>query len=249
MYPKQHLWTSKATSGYFYNNTWNLYYCKRASQKYVKQCIQNTRLLLTGDSTTLAWYEFLRDQLNCSQTSGRWPKEKWHKRNVCIISSINFTMEWLPHGQPFFGGTKWHTFRYTTTPISKYISEIGSDINTIIVIHLYIHFTAYHHSVFRDRVRLISKSVRELFQRNKNAKVIIKGPHTYLNTSLGSDCLNDYYGYVYRDILAEEFKGLHDKIIYMDQKDMTIAKDITSHHPPKEVVREAVHQMFSYLCE
>ena len=247
LYPKEHLWMT--STGYFYNNIWYPRHCYRAFGRDVRQCLHGTRLVITGDSTTLAWYKFLQSNLSCSQVSGSWPKNKWHRKNICVIRSINFTMEWLPHGQPFYGGTMWHTNKYTISPIARHINELNSDVRTIIVIHLYIHFTAYHHNIFRDRVRLISKSVRDLFLRNKNATVLIKGPHTYSTTSLGSDCLNDYFGYLYRDILFEEFQGLHDRVIYTDQKDMTIAKCITSHHPPQEVVTESVYQMLSYICE
>lgn len=77
---------------------------------------------------------------------------------------------------------------------------------------------------------------------------MIKAPHTYKIKDTRGNRLDDYFGYAYKDIMMEEFEGLRDKIVFMDQKDMTIAKALTENHPPVGVVKEAVFQMFNYLC-
>ena len=175
-------------------------------------------------------------------------KEKWHKRSICTVPSLNFTMEWLPHAQPFCVGG-FDTNKYTLNSMLRHLNEINDDGKYVFVIHSFMHIVPYHHSVFRERMRRLSNAVKDFLQRNKRAKVLIKGPHTYFNTPAASQRLSDYFGYLYRDIMYEEFLGLHDKVIYMDQKDMTIAKALTWNHPPVEVVREAIYQMFSYICQ
>ena len=60
--------------------------------------------------------------------------------------------------------------------------------------------------------------------------------------------MNDFFGYPYRDIIYEEFTGLHDKVVYMDQKDMTTSESNKDLHPSEEIVRESVYQLFSYIC-
>ena len=78
---------------------------------------------------------------------------------------------------------------------------------------------------------------------------MIKGPHTYKIPDLRGNRLNDYFGYVYKDIMFKAFEGLHDKIVFMDQADMTTAKGLVKNHPPEDVVKEAVFQMFDYICK
>ena len=77
---------------------------------------------------------------------------------------------------------------------------------------------------------------------------LIKGPHTYKIPDSRCYRLNDYFEYVYKDIMRKEFEGLHDKIVFMDQADMTTAKGLVDNHPPEDVVKEAVFQIFDYLC-
>ena len=249
-YPRQDLWTESRPTGYFYNNTWKLHHCNGPSGNDFKECLRDTRLLITGDSTTRPWYSFLCKTFSCTQTTESWTTAKWHKRSTCYNSSYNLTIQWLPHAQPFFSfpDDRWDTYKYTVGSITRHINELDSNIKAIIVIHMYVHLAAFHHSVFRERIRLVSNSIRLYLIRNKNAKILIKGPHTYATTSIGNDCMSDYIGYLYRDIMFEEFQGLHERVTYMDQKDMTIAKNVYSHHPPDEVIRGAVYQMLGYIC-
>ena len=248
-YPKQELWKIIQPTGYFYKNVWYLHHCNGPSTKDLKRCLRDTYLMISGDSTTRQWYQYLLPYLSCEPTTEAWTKLTWHKRSTCRIPSINFTMEWLPHGQPFSVGIHFDVNKYTLNAESNQIDEIRNDVKVVYVIHMFMHKLAFHYSVFTDRMRRISRSVKRLLERNKHAKVLIKGPHTFTSTPVGIQRLSDYFGYLYRDIMYEEFKGLHDRIIYMDQKDMTIAKAVDPNHPPRVVVEQTVHQMFNYICE
>ena len=238
-------------SGFFYNDIWKHHHCRGSSTRDYSQCLNGTLLMITGDSTTRQWYSFILNAFHCLQYTEKWLALKWHKRSACFSQSLNFTVEWIPHAQPFFVGVDWHSNRYTMNSIERQLNELGDRKykHIFIVIHMYVHFIALHHTVFRDRARSISNSLRTLSTKQDNVKFLIKGPHTYASTNAGNDCFNDYFGFLYRDILKEEFAGLFDKVIYMDQKDMTIAKGTILHHPPDEVVREAVNQIFEYACE
>ena len=248
-YLKHNLWKITQPTGYFYNDTWYLHHCNGSPAKDFKLCLRDTHLMISGDSTTRQWYTYLLPYLSCKPTTEIWTKLKWHKRSACRIPSINFTMEWLPHGQPFSVGNSFEVNRYTLNAESNQIDEIKSNVKVVYIIHMFMHKLTYHHSVFTDRMRRISRSVKRLLERNKHAKVLIKAPHTFTTTPVGAQRLSDYFGYLYRDIMYEEFKGLHDKITYMDQKDMTIAKAVEPNHPPHKVVEQTVHQMFNYICD
>ena len=240
------LWNKVEPTGFFYNNTWHLLHCQSPGYSVYRQCLNRTRLMISGDSTSRQWYKFFQKNLQCEQITEKWTTEKWHRKSICIVPAINFTLEWLPHAQPFFPGEEWDNQKFGIYSIAKNIDSLQySSTKTYFVIHMHMHMTAFHHSIFRDRMKRISKSVRDLLKINKNVTFLIKGPHTYNRAKQ----LDDYYGYIYKDIMFQEFQGLHDKVVFMDQKDMTIAKALIRNHPRKDVVRGAVFQMLDYICE
>lgn len=245
-YPRHMLWNKVEPTGFFYNNTWHLLHCQAPGYSVYRQCLNRTRLMISGDSTSRQWYRFFQQNLQCKQITEKWTTKKWHRKSICIVPAINFTLEWLPHAQPFFPGEEWDNQKYAIHSIAKNIDSLKySSTKTYFVIHMHMHMTAFHHSIFRDRMKRISKSVRDILKINKNVIFLIKGPHTYIRAKQ----LDDYNGYIYNDIMFEEFQGLHDKIVFMDQKDMTIAKALIKNHPPMDVVREAVFQILDYVCE
>ena len=87
----------------------------------------------------------------------------------------------------------------------------------------------------------ISGSVRRLLSRKHSAIVLIKGPHTF-NSILA------YKYYVYRAIITETFKDLYDRVIFMEQGDMTIAKNSKDSHPDIGIKKEAIRQLIGYIC-
>ena len=87
----------------------------------------------------------------------------------------------------------------------------------------------------------IGRSVKHLVSRNKNAIVLIKGPHTFYNVFA-------YQYYMYRAIIKDAFKDLYDKVVFMEQGEMTIAKKVMEVHPVISCVREAVRQLIGYSC-
>ena len=205
--------------------------------------------MISGDSTTRQWYKFLKNHMNCSQISEQWTTEKWHRKSSCVVPSMNLKIDWIPHVQPFMPGKDWDMNQYDVKCIAKEIADIRDKPNVIFVIHMHMHFTAFHHSIFQDRMQHISNSVRNVLKENKNVTFVIKGSHTYKIPGNRCNRLNDYFGYVYKDIMFNEFEGLHDKIVFMDQAAMTTAKGLRQNHPPQDVVKEAVFQMLDYVCK
>ena len=248
-YPRQLLWNKTEPTGFFYNNRWRLLHCQQPNTSVYRPCLQDKHLMISGDSTTRQWYSFFLKTMQCKQISEKWTTEKWHIKSKCIIPSLNFTLHWLPHALPLFPGQKMDQDKFALNSIAKNINEIGNVQNVIFVIHLHMHLTAFHHSIFHDRIRHISNSVRNILQKNKHVIFMIKGPHTYKIPDSRCNRLNDYFGYVYKDIMSKEFEGLHDKIVFMDQADMSTAKGLARNHPPEDVVQEAVFQMFDYICQ
>ena len=245
---KKDSWTLKKPTGFFFKGRWYLHHCKFPTEINYRRCLQNSRLIIFGDSTTRQWYKYLLDKLHCAPLTEKWTTEKWHKRAACEIRDINCTIEWIPHAQPFnTGAGKEETIKYTTHSIAGFLNKLSylpanSTEKLIIVIHMFMHVTRYHHSVFRERIRAISKSVKYLLQRHKHAQILIKGPHTL---SALQHCINRE---LYTQILKEEFKELYGQVVFMEQGDMTIAKASTETHPPTDIIQEAIRQLFGYAC-
>ena len=249
-YPREILWQKAETTGYFYDDTWYLNHCKGRDPTSYTRCLRNTTLLLSGDSTTRAWYGFLYDYLKCVPITEQWEDVKWTKKSICYVPALNFTLKWIPHAQPCFIGEVWTKDKFEIYSIPRDMEELDSDTRVIFVIHVHMHIVAYHPSVFRERMRRISNSAKRLLERNKHAQVLIKGSHTYLHpvSRENSKRLNDYFGYIFRDIMYEEFRDLRDKVVYMDQKDMTVSKGTTDRHPPTNIISQSIFQMFDYAC-
>ena len=205
--------------------------------------------MISGDSTTRQWFSFLMNYLDCKLISEQWTTEKWHRKSKCFVSSLNLTIEWIPHAQPFLLGAGWDLHQYVVNCLAKDIAEIDNKQNVIFVIHIYMHFTAFHHSIFEDRMQHISNSVRNILKKNNNVTFMIKGPHTFKSPDYRGNRLNDYFGYLYKDIMFKAFEGIHDKIVFMDQAAMSTAKGIVDNHPPEDVITQAVFQMLDYICK
>ncbi|MEW8483530.1 MAG: hypothetical protein AB2705_00015 [Candidatus Thiodiazotropha sp.] len=240
--PARQSWVQDLPTGYFFKDKWYLHHCGTGKISN-RQCLRNKRLLIFGDSTTRGWYKYLMERISCIPITEKWWKEKWHKRAACANENFNFTVEWLPHAQPFHVGEIWDSYRYTTHPIARHIDELADNDNVILVIHMFLHVNNYHKSVFQERMRAIKNSVKSLLLRNKLAKILIKGQHTFTGR------LTNFFVDVYRDILREEFEDLYDNVVFMEKADMTIAKNNAEIHPARDIVEAAVNQMFGYICE
>lgn len=213
------------------------------------QCLQHKTIYLLGDSTLRHWFKLVFvPQFECDYTSEKWTKEKWHKPSTCINKSLNLTVHWCPHSQPFSVGDATDDNKYTLYSIARRLDDLGAEENVFIVINVFLHNVPYHHNVFKTKMMLIKHSVEQLLRRNTKAQVFIKGPHTYEDTPSGNLRLNDWYAYVFTNILFDVFKDLQHKVIFLNNMDSTDALLVKFNHPPASVVTAMVNQMLTYVC-
>ena len=240
-YPAVLSWNRTQPAGFFYRKIWHSDICR--SPRYVdyNKCLRNNSLLLIGDSTMRQWYSFLERNLSCSRITEKWTIPIWHKMTMCSKSSLNLKIQWIPHSQPCFG----EIWMANGKSVSAVMDAIPNNTQVVLVFGNFNHLIRYHHSVFQIRMRKISNSARRLLQRNPNTKIFIKGPHTF-NNKRNIDL--DYHGYLFKHIIYEEFKDLHDKVFFLDQTDMTIAKALQSVHPNEDIIRASVYQMLGFIC-
>ena len=237
--PKAETWMKHIPSGFFFRNRWHPTFCRLPNESLWNECMIGKHFTFIGDSTIRHWYEYMRDYLNCTQVTETWTVSAWHKQAMCHNSYVNFTASFILHGRPFFPGDYWRTVNYGISP-TAYLDGVREE-KVVIVIHMFIHLSHYRFELFQDRMNTISNGVRRLLSRKNNAIVLIKGPHTF-STILA------YKYYLYRAIITETFKDLHDRVVFMEQGDMTIAKKSKDYHPSIDIKREAIRQLIGYIC-
>ena len=242
-YPRQLLWTKTEVTGYFYKKTWRHLQCQEPTEDSYRTCLNGKHVILTGDSTTRDWFRYLKKKFDCNLVTQKWTSSKWYKRTSCDSKINKLKIEWVPHAMPFFGDYEFIEIH----SISKVLEGIDNKTETVVLIHMYFHLVFYHYSVFKQRMQTISKAVARAIEKNERVTVLIKGPSTC--KQLDREYVNDYYGYVYKDIIREAFKDLYDKVVFLDMQEMTTAKRTPDIHPPPDEVREAVHQMLDYVCD
>ena len=230
--------------GYFLGNKWHHIHCKDSTEESHRICLRGKHIIITGDSTTRAWYVHLMNQIDCNLTTPKWIGQKRYTRSICESKSKKLRIEWVPHAMPFTGYESFNDIH----SIPKVLEGIDNTTETVILIHMYYHLVSFHHSIFKQRMSIISKSVARLIKVNRHVTVFIKGPAS-CHQKCNNEYVNDYYGHIYNDIIYQAFSGLHDKVIFLNMRDMTIAKKTPDIHPPDDEVREAVHQIFDYLCK
>ena len=175
-----------------------------------------------------------------TQVTEKWTRKAWHKRAMCENKSLNFTALFVPHAQPHFPGDYWRVRKHGVNSTVSYLDSIVDE-KLVIVAHMFTHLKHYRSEIFQDRMNALSRSVGRLLDRSKNVRVLVKGPHTYFDTFA-------YKYYMYRAIIKEAFKDLYDRVVFMEQGDMTLAKHNLYTHPDSDTVREAVRQLLGFIC-
>lgn len=247
LYNRTELWHKREPTGFLYQGEWKLIHCQGKKKSDVLQCLRNRRVILFGDSTTRQWFRDIVMRYNCTQVTETWPVRKWIRPSTCVNNDVNLTVDMMSHALPLFG--IYDNARLMSWSVPRRIDElIGDNEDVIVILHLYMHVNVFRYDVFQIKIRRIRQSVDRLFARNRLAKVLIKAPHTFKAHPYGPFRISDYFGYLYRYILFQEFSGLHDRIFYLDNKDLTTALQVSPEHPPDNVVSAMVDQMFSYVC-
>ncbi|KAL4218892.1 Neurexophilin [Mactra antiquata] len=246
-YNRKRLWTTRQPTGYFAEGKWNSALCRGKDMYQLLSCMKDRRLYLIGDSTLRHWYRYILLAMKCTPTTELWTTEKWHKEAECEIKDINFRAGWYPHSQPFFVGIEFDDVKYTLYSVSRRLDDIPSDEDAVVIVQLYMHTLSFHHSVFEERMKRIRRSIEKFLDRNRKSIVMIKGPHTFTSTP-ASNRLNDYFGFLYNKLLYEIFEGLHDRVVYLNNMDATIALQISFNHPPSFITAAMVKQALSFAC-
>ena len=236
-YDLKKLWTQRSPVGYFYGNHWTLTHCRPARPPDDVNCVRGKTIFLYGDSTVKQWFKELQSRFNCTNnfihSDDREP--------ICWNNDVNLAARFTRHSLPgnIVDGN------IGSRRLEDLVEFITEGTVPIFLMHVYSHYTYYHHRIYRDRIKRLRSSIETILKKRPDAKFLFKGPHTMASKYLG---VSEYYAYVYRLILIEELEGLHDTVVYLDFKDMSIAKQVEDIHPKPQVVTAMVDEMLAYMC-
>ena len=226
--------------GHFIHNEWKINHCSAPSSEKLENCLQGKRLFLFGDSTVAQWFRDLKDHFNCIETD----VDPGHSIYPCggqckslFCEQNNLRVDLLLHSMPG------NIYRNYSVSVVKRILKYRHMKNVAFMIHYYSHIVREHPRLFRDRIRRTRQGIEEFLTINPDCHFFIRGGHFYEPGET-----HRYANYVFRLILIEEFKGLYDKVTYLDTVDSTVAENSVNVHPAKHVVRGMINQMLSYFC-
>ena len=243
-------WDISAHRGYFLGGRWFRMDCKQQvhTNTSISSCLTNTTLLYIGDSNLLTYFYTLLPRIECQE-----PKEKrmhWHKPRLCTRPDINLKMTWHIHGLPYHD-TPDHWSPRSDSRLHDVINSVPDSGRYIVVVHLYTHYSAHHYKVVYDRLQSVRLATESLLRRNPDALVVIKGPHVEtaeVKSEMKPIHLGDMAGPLVRQMMVKVFQGLHDKVLYLDLWDMSIAAENKDIHPADFVKHAMIDYLLDHIC-
>lgn len=237
-------WNEESPTGFYYHTKWRRCACNNSitlSRKTFVDCLQNHHLLFLGDSNIRSWYwRIQRNMINAKVTTdGKYLK-------MAEQRDLNITMKWASHEIPYYSAEG----KYLRKDIkcnAWHLDQIPQGKNSVVVIHYTYHVIRIMPKVFRAHVRSLKHGLKRLFERNSKAKVFIKGPHSS-NTSSLIFLAVDYNRKVIEQILYEELRELHNKVVYLDGWDLTTGMENVDLHPKENTVNDMVDDFMGHLC-
>ena len=170
-----------------------------------------------------------------------------HRSNMCHNSAMNLTVTLDLPPLPFCT---------TKNPHEKFKSfaermrNIDSHEKVLVVLHMFTHTLNYHSHVYLHSIKAMKSGVLELLKQHPRAVVVIKGPHAFAFSQVSSHVIRQPDAYVepYTQFLKEEFKDLHERVVYLNALDITIATEQWDIHSQDFVVHDLVNRLFYFYC-
>eukprot|EP00058_Branchiostoma_floridae_P014085 XP_002599573.1 hypothetical protein BRAFLDRAFT_279896 [Branchiostoma floridae] len=236
-----------ASEGYWFNGTWNCLRCQTRrfpSARSMLDCLQHKSLYFFGDSTTRQWWAYLTEFIGLGR-SGDVPQII----NIASSSSreYNVSLKYRFHYFPKNVNVK-NIDVNTLGYVAEGIDEIVGGPNVVIIVGLWAHFMAEPMETFRSRVWGIRHAIERLHSRYPDTLVIWRTSNTNHHDRLSHFVENsDWYGY---QLFLEVKKILEDvNVAILDVWEMSESMwHDAIMHPPKEVIKEHVNMLLSYIC-
>lgn len=240
-------WNLSQPKGYFFASKWKRTDCQDVKQTKSKllRCLTNATLVFSGDSNLLMFFNRIRLITGCSYLES--PSMHWHRARSCTRADIRFHMTWALHGLPAHTLTDHWSMRGDFQAITTTLDSIPTTGKFIVVVHLFIHASIHHLSVFVDRITAIRHATEALLDRNSEATVVIRGPHIS-STGWPPVLAGDMMGELMRQQTVKAFEGLHERVVFVDLWGMSIATENPTFHPPHHINQAMLLVLFGHLC-
>ncbi|RUS84943.1 hypothetical protein EGW08_007305, partial [Elysia chlorotica] len=247
--PLRETWTEPSPRGFASHGQWIPTGCTlpHVDISFINNCLSGSTLFMLGDSNLRHMLEMLAQYGLCTPTAQLVGKLNWHSPQLCINHQYKYLIRWRTHALPFHTNADHWAPRTNQQSLGLSIDEIPPTGKYIVLLHMYLHFTTHHYSVYIARVRAMRDAVQRLLARNPDAKVVIRGPHAAFkgwNPMLGGDA----QALLYLDILKSEFRHLYDKVLLLDFWDMTVAWESGDFHPEAKITQQMLRVLFGYVC-
>ncbi|KAK7093220.1 hypothetical protein V1264_007012 [Littorina saxatilis] len=245
--PRLESWSSPSPRGWVQGGAWRPTTCSLPdlTADHVRRCLADTGLLLVGDSNQGLFANELKllvQRVQCDKPA--------QAVIVCPIPEINSTMIYAPHSKPFNVGTHSGKLLHTMSlPQAIQLLHHQNRTNNVVVVHYYVHNSFYSVHTYRLRVQYARKSIEEVLQKHPDVKIIIRGPHVIYQGKQHHAHFGDNFGPAYTAIWREEFRGLYDRVWFLDLWDLSIAMENMTSHPPHPIVLQMIKAMLGYFCE
>ncbi|GFO31560.1 neurexophilin and pc-esterase domain family, member 3 [Plakobranchus ocellatus] len=242
-------WRDVSPRGYWLKQAWTPFACTMPllSAPRVVSCLRDMTVLLLGDSNLRLVLAILKKMTGCVLDTGGEVNPKWHRPMRCINKNTKTEIRWRTHAQPFHTSQQEWGDRKDQKAVNEYIDEVPDEANFIIVVHLYLHFTTELLDVYRIHIRAIRASIERLLLRNPLAKVVIRAPHS-ASQFWPTIYSTDSFAWAFSAIIKTEFRGLYDKVLFIQPWDMTVAAENIESHPPDYVNKAILNLILSHLC-
>nr|XP_020845483.1 NXPE family member 4-like [Phascolarctos cinereus] len=236
---------SPVSTGYVWNNTWNLVSCNLSyfhSETQMKVCLKGKLVYILGDSTTRQWMEYFIKHIKTLKSVDLHGFGKL-RHQLAVDLERKIYIQWQRHGYPLVGSSSYSAKE--NEYLAHAIDRIAGDRNTVIVFSVGQHFRLFPIDIFIRRAINVHNAIKRLFQRSPETKVILKG-ETTREIDNDSERLSDFHGYIQSLVLKDIFQDLAVGVI--DGWDMTIAYGINEVHPPEYVVENQINMFLNYIC-
>ncbi|XP_059144922.1 NXPE family member 1-like [Physella acuta] len=209
---------------------------------WAHDCLRNTTTWVIGDSNANMLYLSFLAITGCINKTGGWPRS-----SMCVVQQHGIKIIAIPHEKPIYAKLQRADHIGSIPAVLDNINSTGKH---IVFVHYYLHYTPAHPSVFYLRMKALKAAVERLVKRNPNVLTVIRGPHAAIqdckhNRAIGGDPLAP----LYIEIIKTMFRGLENKVLFLDGWDLTIAIESNGIHPPAFVTREMIKIALSYFCK
>ncbi|CAG5130984.1 unnamed protein product, partial [Candidula unifasciata] len=240
-------WHQSEPTGYFYHKVWKPFLCfvPDKVEQFDESCLKNLHIIFYGDSNSRYIYYRIKSKVRCNESLLVSGNDHYHAPRTCENRTSNFSIQSIPHSNPFHIGLRhFYTTSYLHSP-EKIIGSIPSEGRYIIGLSHYLHYTAHHVSVYERALIALRETIIRLLKRNPHVLILLRGPHVAEREPY-IYYMGDVWGQYFVAIQKETFRDLQDHIIYFPTWDITVASEDTFIHPACNDHLSDV--MFQFLC-